>query len=228
MEYDFRNRTGPQYESQGPNYSRAAAGATSSSGHPMYGQSPSLYPKIGGTAAHSANPLSAGGPGRNPPFHHAPSPPSNSGIGIRIAIKPEYRITPPPQLLPQVGEIPRCNFNFDFEFERNVLAEAVKENPNWTRLGIEIVPPKTAASTSSYGPATDPVVSKYIASGLSREAVPLAVANYGDNPIKVKEFANGYTLLREMGFPSNSVSEALLMFDNDTDKALAHVINNSS
>lgn len=46
--------------------------------------------------------------------------------------------------------------------------------------------------------------------------------------VQVKEFANGYTLLREMGFPSNSVAEALLMFDNDTDKALAHVISNSS
>lgn len=215
---------GQQYDSQGPNYSRPSAGATSSSGHPMYGQSPSLYPKIGGAAAsHSASGL-----GRNPPFHHAPSPPSSSGIGIRVAIKPEYRITPPPQLLPQVGEIPRCNFHFDFEFERNVLAEAVKENPNWNRLGIEIVPRKTAESSSSYGPTTDPVVSKYIASGLSREAVPLAVANYGDNPAKVKQFASGYTLLREMGFPSNSVAEALLMFDNDTDKALAHVISNSA
>ncbi|XP_022890341.1 uncharacterized protein LOC111405612 isoform X2 [Olea europaea var. sylvestris] len=166
---DFRNRIGSQYDSQGPNYSRP----TSSSGHPMYGQPTSLYPKIGGATAHSANSLSASGHGRNPPFHYAPSPPSSSGIGIRVAIKPEYRITPP-------------------------------------------------------GPTVDPVVSKYIASGLGREAVPLAVANYGDDPAKVKEFANGYTLLREMGFPSNSVAEALLMFDNDTDKALAHVISNSS
>lgn len=35
------------------------------------------------------------------------------------------------------------------------------------------------------GSVADPIVSKYIASGLSREAVPLAVANYGDNPTKV-------------------------------------------
>lgn len=35
------------------------------------------------------------------------------------------------------------------------------------------------------GSNADPVVSKYIASGLNREAVPLAVANYGDNPTKV-------------------------------------------
>jgi len=32
---------------------------------------------------------------------------------------------------------------------------------------------------------SDPIVSKYIAMGLSREAVPIAVANYGDNPAKV-------------------------------------------
>lgn len=31
----------------------------------------------------------------------------------------------------------------------------------------------------------DPVMNKYIALGLNREAVPLAVANYGDNPTKV-------------------------------------------
>lgn len=45
---------------------------------------------------------------------------------------------------------------------------------------------------------------------------------------KVREFANGYTLLREMGFSSNSVAEALLMYDNDTDKAVAHFLNGSS
>lgn len=31
----------------------------------------------------------------------------------------------------------------------------------------------------------DPVVMKYAASGLNREAVNIAVANYGDNPTKV-------------------------------------------
>jgi hypothetical protein len=35
------------------------------------------------------------------------------------------------------------------------------------------------------GPTADPVVRKYIAMGLNRDAVPLAVANYGDNPPKV-------------------------------------------
>jgi len=31
----------------------------------------------------------------------------------------------------------------------------------------------------------DSIVSKFIAMGLSQEAVPIAVENYGDNPTKV-------------------------------------------
>ncbi|KAI3949727.1 hypothetical protein MKX01_040944 [Papaver californicum] len=42
-------------------------------------------------------------------------------------VKPEYRITPPPQLLPIVGEIPWSTFLFDFDFEKKVLAEADKD-----------------------------------------------------------------------------------------------------
>ncbi|KAK9291852.1 hypothetical protein L1049_019802 [Liquidambar formosana] len=172
---------------------------SSSSSHPMYGPS-SLYPRVGQPA----------------------------GLGIRVAIKPEYRITPPPQLSPQLGDIPRSTFQFDFEFERKVLAEAEKDSLNWSRLGLENLPSKTTESKSSLGSVTDPIVGKYIASGLSREAVPLAVANYGDNPSKVRDFVNSYTLLREMGFSSNNVAEALVMYDNDTDKALAHFLNSSS
>ncbi|CAA0812965.1 Ubiquitin-associated/translation elongation factor EF1B protein [Striga hermonthica] len=228
MEYDFRKRTGGSspYDSDIPSFSRpppAAAPSSAPASHSPYGQSPSLYPKIGGAGAHSSAAHI-----RTPPFHHAPPAPSSSGVGIRVSIKPEYRITPPPALLPQLGEIPRSNFHFDFDFERNVLAEAVKDNPNWSRLGVEYGPPKAAEPTASYGSATDPILNKYIAAGLSREAVPLAVANYGDNPTKVKEFANGFTLLREMGFSSNNVAEALITYDNDTDKALAHFLNSPS
>ena len=31
-----------------------------------------------------------------------------------------------------------------------------------------------------------------------------------------------------MGFPTNAVAEALFMFDNDTDKALSHLLHRSS
>ncbi|XP_027110148.2 uncharacterized protein [Coffea arabica] len=218
MDYDFRNRKNPPpYDSQIPMH-RPATGPSST--HPTYGN-PSLYPKVGQLP---------GVPGRNPSFHHpTPSPPSAApGIGIRVALKPEYRISPPPHLSPQIGDIPRSNFLFDFEFERKVLAEAEKESQNWSRLGLGNLPSKTPEATSSLGSTPDSVVSKYIASGLSREAVHVAVANYGDNPSKVREFANGYALLREMGFSSNNVAEALLMYDNDTDKALAHFLNSSS
>ncbi|KAJ4850379.1 hypothetical protein Tsubulata_017620 [Turnera subulata] len=153
-----------------------------------------------------------------------PSP----GSGIRITVKPEYRITPPPQLSPLIGEIPRSKFQFDFDLERKILAEAEKGSQDWSKLGLEHLPSKPTESTPSPGPAGDPVVSKYIASGLDREAVILAVANYGDNPTKVREFVSGYNLLREMGFSSNNVAETLVMYENDTDKALAHFLNNSS
>ena len=33
--------------------------------------------------------------------------------------------------------------------------------------------------------SVDPVVGKYMAAGLNREAVPIAVAKYGDDPTKV-------------------------------------------
>ncbi|XP_030502077.2 branchpoint-bridging protein [Cannabis sativa] len=199
--------------------------------HPMYAPPPppsssssssALYPKLGPNH------------GRPFPQHpHNPPPPSSasSGLGIRVTIKPEYRITPPPQLSPYVGEIPRSNFQFDFELERKILAEAEKENQNWVKLGLENLPSRTPASTSSsssVGSIPDPTVAKYIASGLSREAVTIAVGHYGDNSTKVPEFVNGYNLLREMGFPSKSVADALIMYENDTDKALAHFLNGSS
>ncbi|CAH2049280.1 unnamed protein product [Thlaspi arvense] len=43
----------------------------------------------------------------------------------------------------------------------------------------------------------------------------------------VKEFVNGYHVLQEMGFSANNVAEALLMYDNDADKALAHFLGGS-
>ncbi|KAK6250692.1 hypothetical protein QQP08_009287 [Theobroma cacao] len=224
MDYDFRNRTGPPYEAQIPMYRQQPTSSSSSSSmpssHPMYG--PSLYPRIG-QPAHTVVPPAP----RIPSFHHTSSPSSSSGLGVRVALKPEYRITPPPQLLPQVGDIPRSNFQFDFGFERKILAEAENESMNFSRLGLESLS-KSTESTSSSGANSDPVVSKYIASGLNREAVTVAVANYGDNPTKVREFVHSYNLLREMGFSSNNVAEALLMYENDTDKALAHFLNNSS
>lgn len=46
--------------------------------------------------------------------------------------------------------------------------------------------------------------------------------------LQVREFVNGFNHLHEMGFPSDSVADALLMYDNDKEKALAYLINSSS
>ncbi|XP_031249041.1 uncharacterized protein LOC116106883 [Pistacia vera] len=224
MDYDYRNRASSGYPLYGPPPPPTSSAAPSS--HPMYHQSSSFYPKIGQHGAHPIVPPVS----RSSSYHQTSSPSSSasSGLGIRVALKPEYRITAPPQLSAQIGDIPRSNFQFDFDFERRVLAEAEKDSQNWSRLGMENVPSKTTESTSSLGSVGDPVVSKYIAAGLNRDAVPIAVANYGDNPTKIRDFVNGYTLLREMGFSPSSVAEVLLMYDNDKDKAVAHFLNNSS
>ncbi|CAK9185097.1 unnamed protein product [Ilex paraguariensis] len=92
MDYDFRNIAGLPYDPQVPMYrTTTTPSSSSSSSHPMYGPS-SLYPKISG---HSVNPPAA----RPPSFHPTSSPSSSSGTGIRVALKPEYRITPPALLV---------------------------------------------------------------------------------------------------------------------------------
>ncbi|KAL0710303.1 hypothetical protein Bca4012_017281 [Brassica carinata] len=226
MDYDFRNKSGPSYGR--PMY-------PSPSPSSMYNGPPG-YPKIGQQSSHG-QPFFPPPPERTPSFQHNPSSPSSSGLGIKVTLKPEYRITPPPPLLPRVGDVPRSSFQFDFGLERKVLAEAEKENPDWTKFGSEHPPPPPANFSQpppanfpqpppAHSMGVDPVVMKY--AGLNREAVNIAVANYGDNPTKVHEFANGFTAIREMGFPTNAVADALFMFENDTEKALSHLLHGSS
>ncbi|KAK9094388.1 hypothetical protein Scep_025857 [Stephania cephalantha] len=209
-------RTGSLYEAQSPMYRQTTAQAHHQQGGGGVGGASSLYPRLG----QQQNPnLSASRiPSFH---HSSPSPSTScnpslssepyfmdhfvisqlliilgfdfaaAGLGIRVAIKPEYRITPPPQLSPQVDDIPRSMFQFDFELERKILAEAEKESPNWGRLGLENLPLRRAESSSSSAPVSDPVIKKYIALGLNREAVPFAVANYGDNSTKTKAMLCG-------------------------------------
>ncbi|XP_031110360.1 uncharacterized protein LOC116014442 [Ipomoea triloba] len=175
-----------------------------------------LYPRI---SQFSANPIAAGNP--------TISPSSTVGIGIRVALKPEYRMTPLPHLSPQLEDVPRSVFNFEFDVERKILAEAKKDNPNCSELTLGNIPQERTDQTDP-GSSEDPIVNTYIASGLNREAVPLAVANYGDNPTKVKEFVEQYSRVKDMGFSSNDVAESLLLFHNDIDQALQHLLSHPS
>ncbi|KAH1089820.1 hypothetical protein J1N35_017077 [Gossypium stocksii] len=191
-------------------YRQQLTSTSSSSSRPMY--RPSIYPRWS-TWSHRS------------PFR---TPELLFSFLFRVVLKPDYRITPPPQFSTQVGEIRRSNFQFDFEFERKILAQPDAEFMNLSQLDLENHPSEPTQSTPSSGANSDSVLNKYIASGLSQDAVIIAVANYGDSPTKVREFVNGYNLLREMGFSANNVADALLVYDNDTDKALAHFLNSSS
>lgn len=229
MDYDYRKGGGSSRGHMGGTATTAYDGSRpiyrqpyDRAGVSPYGPGPgpsSYYPTVG---------QPVGPPVNRPPPPVPVSSSSSSGTGIRVAIKPEYRITPPPQLSPQIGEIPRSTFQFDFDFERKILAEAEKENQNWSRIASENVSRPKSGETSSLGSANDQVINKYVATGFNREAVSIAVATFGDNQNKVREFVTSYNLLREMGFPSHTVAGVLAMYDNDRDKALAHLLSNMS
>lgn len=54
-----------------------------------------------------------------------------------------------PHLSPHGGDNPRSNFQFDFELERKILAEADKDNPNWSKFGSENIPTKVSDSSTA-------------------------------------------------------------------------------
>lgn len=164
-----------------------------------------------------------------PPFRRPPPPvPANSAsrVGIRVALKPEYQVSPPPQLLPEIEDVPHSSFHFDFDLERRILQEAENEG-HLINGSIHVKPSSTRtgeASAASKGSVEDPGVSKYTAMGLNKEAVVLALATFGDVQTKVLDFVPSYNRLREMGFPSDAVAGALAMYDNDKERALAHLV----
>ncbi|XVE58418.1 hypothetical protein DITRI_Ditri04bG0168300 [Diplodiscus trichospermus] len=120
-------RTGSAYDAQIPMY-RQQPTSSSSSGQPIYGTS--LYPRIG-QPAHSVVPP----PPRTSSFHQTSSPSFSSGLGIRVALKPEYRILLRLSCRPKLG----------------IFLEAIsnKGSMNWSRLGLENFPSKRTESTSS-------------------------------------------------------------------------------
>eukprot|EP00897_Mesotaenium_endlicherianum_P003415 jgi/Mesen1/3100/ME000184S02166 len=149
---------------------------------------------------------------------------SNSGTGtaaIRVAIKPEYRIAPA--------------FQFDFDVERRILADAEhaatwRPHDHLQEFSANANGRPSSSSSASReqggggaGAGEDAVTSKYTSMGLHREAVTLALANYGDVQDKVLDFCSSYTLLREMGFAPEAISGALAKYDNNREEALAYL-----
>ncbi|WCJ36777.1 Ubiquitin-associated/translation elongation factor EF1B protein [Euphorbia peplus] len=104
-------------------------------------------------------------------YHTSPPAPFSPGLGIRVALKPDLRMMTCPPRLAQVRDIPRANFEFDFELERKILAELKTGRQNSSGLGLENLPSKTAESTPSPGPSADPATSQ--------------TRNYGDDSTNV-------------------------------------------
>ena len=67
---------------------------------------------------------------------------------LSMYISHTYQLSQPP-LAPQMVEVPRSTFQFDFDFEKKILAEAEKGSQNWSRIAAETPSTKTGASTSS-------------------------------------------------------------------------------
>ncbi|CAL5036914.1 unnamed protein product [Urochloa decumbens] len=239
MDYDFRGRPGSGSYGAPPGAAPGGGGGGGSSLYPRVGQA-----SHGGGGSATASPRAApyhhgsgagSGSGSSAPIVTPLAPTSNSSsMGIQVMIKPEFCISPPPQLPPQMVEIPRSTFNFDFEYERRILAEAEKENPKWSKFVVErqVPPPVPQPQPQQARPASsgsgDLVVDKYVSMGLGREAVSFAVLNYGDNPAKVKEFVKSYSVLHEMGFTSPNVPELLAIHDNDPDKVIQRLLSSPS
>ncbi|KAH9555320.1 hypothetical protein CY35_08G107800 [Sphagnum magellanicum] len=174
--------------------------------------SSSFYPRI-------AQPV--GGPpvNRPPPPPIAASNSSSSGTGIKVSIKPIYRVAPPVQLSPQGGEVPRSLFQFDFDLERRILAEAESQGQSFSRK------PADHSRQSNGGSVEDPTVAKYVSMGLNKEAVVMAIRTFGDIQNKVVDFCPSYSRLWEMGFQSDAVAAALATCDNDFERALAYLVS---
>ncbi|KAI5076601.1 hypothetical protein GOP47_0008666 [Adiantum capillus-veneris] len=145
-----------------------------------------------------------------PPYGRPPPPvPSNppARTGIRVALKPEYRLAPPPELLPLMEDIPQSTFQFDFDLERKILEESRKEGSSF--IGSLRRPSSLSRVADAAGTAAqeDPVVAKYTSMGLNKEAVVLAIATYGDVQTKVVDFVASYDVLREMGFEPDKIAD---------------------
>jgi len=210
MEYDY-GRSGQGYDSGRPVYGR-----TSSSSSPPASNF-AHYPRIG--AAGAPSPM-----GRTPPPPHLGTSPSfSSGATIRVAIKPMYQVAPPPQLRMQSREVPRSLFQFDFDVERRILAEAEAQGNPHLRASSK-------SQSQANGDANlaevveDATVAKYLAMGHSKEAVQYALQTFGDDQTKILDFCPAFYKIRDMGFQPDRVARALAQHNNDEEQAVLALV----
>ncbi|XP_024381917.1 uncharacterized protein [Physcomitrium patens] len=175
------------------------------------------YPRVGQSAGDAL--MNRGPP--QAPLLSVPSFPS--GSAIKVTIKPMYRLGPPAQLRVQSREVPRSLFQFEFDLERRILAEAEQGNLNF-RAGSGATLSQSN-SEADLAEVEDATVAKYLAMGHNKEAVQYALQTYGDDQNKVLDFCPPFNRIREMGFAADRVAKALASCNNDEEQAISSLVS---
>ena len=170
------------------------------------------------------------------------------GAGIRLAIPPEFSLTPP-RGVPSVGEEPTATEDavfesrFDVRRERDVLREECGGEGTDAGASGRDADGRTdgqasgGCSTRSNDPTSldatvrriarepdPPEIDKYTRTGYPRDAVLYAVATWGDDESKVVDFCEGFRRGAEMGLDGPTLAGALAACDNDVERAVASCV----
>jgi len=211
MEYDYGRSSGQGSGGFGPLYQ----GRTGSGYAQANNNAGSYYPRVGQSSMGRAPPQA--------PLMSSPSFPSGtSGTSIKVTMKPMYRVGPPAELRMQSREVPRSSFQFEFDLERRILAEAeLQRNPH---LRASTAQTSQANGEANLAEVEDATVAKYLDMGHNKEAIQYGLQTYGDDQTKILDFCPSYNRIREMGFPGDRVARALATYDNDEEQAISSLV----
>lgn len=175
------------------------------------------------------------------------------GAGIRLAVPPEFSLTPP-RGVPSVGEEPTATEDaafesrFDVRRERDVLREecgvegadagasgrdaAGRADGQLQNTGTndrdrdrDRDPTSLDATVRRIAREPDaPEIDKYKRAGYPRDAATFAVAMWGDDESKVVDFCEGFARGTEMGLDGSTLAGALAACDNDVERAVASCV----
>ncbi|KAK9807335.1 hypothetical protein WJX73_002681 [Symbiochloris irregularis] len=148
------------------------------------------------------------------------SSPSNAFPLLRVHIAEPYRTHPPVMVGPGLDDIERTQFSFDFDLERQLLADGERRDASLSRQ----------SSTSAQ--VADPfstLVKHWVDKGFGSEEVALALAaqkgRLEGNDAQVAEFCKGFKALKQMGFRSDLIAGALMESKNDLQVATDMCLN---
>eukprot|EP00898_Chlorokybus_atmophyticus_P005098 jgi/Chlat1/558/Chrsp103S01133 len=196
------------------------------------GRTGSVYPRVNSTSPAVAVPVRAA----------AAAAAAGGAGGVRVVMKPEYRMTITPDVRGDASQLGRSpSFRqpaslpvFDFDLERRVVAaaEALRDSTadiegTHGQAGPAAVEGAEAMAQMPVTPHVseqERVIAKYAQHGFRRQEVILALLAYGDNFEKVLSFCRHFNAIKEMGFSSPAVAGALMLYGEDRDAAITHLL----